>query len=72
VVDGVQRRKLDWGRIMISRISETVVGLNRKCKRFCLQNIVGEWIRFAIIKEWLEGVEGVEGDLGVGKNLEIV
>jgi len=63
VVEGVQRRESEWVRIWIFKISEVVVGSNKKCKRFSFQDMVGEWIRSEMAKGWLEGIEA---NLGIG------
>jgi hypothetical protein len=57
VVEGIQRRELEWEWIGIFKISEIVMGSNKKCKRFCFQDMVDEWIRSKIAKGWLEGIE---------------
>jgi len=63
VVDGVHRRESEWGRIVIFKILEVVMGSNKKCKTFCFQDMVGEWIRSEMAKGWLKGMEG---NLGIG------
>jgi len=55
VEEGVQRRKSECGRM--------VVGSNKKCKTFCLQDMVGECIRSEMARGWLEEIDG---NLGIG------
>jgi hypothetical protein len=68
-VEGVQRRKSELGRIMILRISETVVGANKKCWKFFFQDIVGGWIKSSITNEWVDGIDDI---LGIGRNFGLV
>jgi hypothetical protein len=42
VVDRVQRRESECGRILVFKILEMVVGSNKKCKTFCLYDMVEE------------------------------
>jgi len=63
VVDRVQRRESECGRILVFKILEMVVGSNKKCKTFCLYDMVEEWIRSKMPRWWLEGMEG---NLGIG------
>jgi len=65
------KKRVRMGTNLNFKISEVVVGSNKKCKRFCFQDMVGEWIRSEMAKGWLEGIKanlglGVkEGDVGI-------
>jgi hypothetical protein len=69
VEEGVQRRESECGRILIFKISNMVVGSNKKCKTFCLQDMVGECIRSEMARGWLEEMDG---NLGIGVKDETV